>query len=226
MATKLSQKNKLNQKLLTTISIIVGVLILVTGLVIGVRSYFFHEPQTPVSEKTANQQNTPTSVDQVAELPLTGNQNNEATKAEIVQTQAKPVNIKIFFSKNPENMDQAEYSKSVQRQTNRLDIGTFAIENLTLGPTSDEAKLGYFTPLKLSGESNCDGKDFRLSIQTNIATLQFCKKVQLVGDLDGGRIKAAVTATLTQFQSVKSVVILGQDGNCFNDLSDLNTCKD
>ena len=83
-----------------------------------------------------------------------------------------------------------------------------------------------FTPIKLTGTSNCSGKDFSLSIDqtTKKATLKFCKLVTSAGIGDDARIKNTITKTLTQFSTVTTVVILDRGGNCMGDESGMNAC--
>jgi hypothetical protein len=143
--------------------------------------------------------------------------------------------IKVYFSNNPGKFGVTP----VNRVSPTLDVGTYAIMMLIAGPTPQERASGLFSELNdaFSGPSTClgslpvDGPDFTLNLnmkgstsQQGTATLKFCRPTTLPGEGTGARIKAEINATLLQFSSIKKVVILGQDGNCWDDLSGKNVC--
>lgn len=138
---------------------------------------------------------------------------------------ASTVSLKVFFSKNPESMNDFTYTQIVIRSTDRKDVGAFAVEQLISGPTESEAFTGLVTPLKLSGESNCAGKDFGLNIVNKVATLKFCKLIKSSGIGDDARVKSVINETLKQFSTIEKVVILSKDNICFGDESGLDLCK-
>jgi Sporulation and spore germination len=133
--------------------------------------------------------------------------------------------IQIFFSKRPESDNDPAYTMPVIRQTSRTDIATTALEHLLAGPSDSEQAEGMYSTIQLSGVSNCGGKDFSLNIQEGLATFRFCRQPKLAGDLDGFRIRKQINSTLTQFETVKKIMILDSTGNCFDDMSGLNRCK-
>ncbi len=139
---------------------------------------------------------------------------------------AKLIDLKVYFSKDPSSSDNPGISVSVNRQTERTDIATYAIEQLIAGPTSTEQVNGLYTPVKLTGVSNCNGKDFLLSIDKNnkIATLKFCKVITSGGIGDDARIKTTIENTLEQFSTVDEVTILTKDNHCFGDESGMDLC--
>lgn len=135
--------------------------------------------------------------------------------------------IKVYFSKDPSSYDDPTIAVFVTRQTDRVDVGTFALEHLIFGPTEEEQTGGLFTPLELSGTSNCGGKDFTLSVdQTKKeALLKFCRQIQTAGVGDDARIQTVIEKTLMQFPTVETVVILTSEDHCFGDESGMDTCK-
>ncbi|HEY7778807.1 MAG TPA: hypothetical protein VIC85_01220 [Ktedonobacterales bacterium] len=136
--------------------------------------------------------------------------------------------VKVFFSKHPDSDGDVSKVFPVNRVSPTLGVATFAIQQLIAGPVAVEASAGYYTEITaaLAGSSNCGGPDFKYTIAdaTHTGTLQFCRPTQLPGDLSGPRIKAEITATLTQFPNVTKVVILDSTGHCFDDASGLNAC--
>ena len=143
--------------------------------------------------------------------------------------------IKVYFSNNPGTLAVTP----VNRMSPTLSVGTYAIMMLIAGPTPEERASGLFSELNnaFSGPSTClgslpvGGADFTLTLNMKgttpspgTATLKFCRPTTLPGEGAGARIKAEINATLLQFSTVKKVVILGQDGNCWDDLSGQNQC--
>ncbi|WP_293094112.1 hypothetical protein [Moorena sp. SIO3I6] len=141
------------------------------------------------------------------------------------QTQNTPKQrkVKVFLPKQPQSNEDFRYVEPVVRSTNSRAVATFAIEQLIIGPTTAETKIGFTEALKLKGSSNC-GKDFTLSIAAETATLKFCRAIPSPGVGYDARATSAIQSTLKQFSTIKSVVILNKDGNCFGDLSGENLC--
>lgn len=136
--------------------------------------------------------------------------------------------VKVFFSKHPESDQDPTKVFAVDRVSPTLGVADFAMRQLIAGPVAAETAAGYYTELtaSLTGSSNCGGPDFRYSVvdATHTGTLQLCRPTQLAGDLTGPRIKAEITATLTQFPNVTKVIILDSQGQCFDDASGMNAC--
>ncbi len=162
--------------------------------------------------------------------PDAKNQKSEQPQPDTSKDDSKPTNIydvRINFSKNPESYSDFTYTQSVNRKTERIDMGTFAIEQLIAGPTSEESANGLFSPLqnKFSGDSNCSGADFSLVVSaTGKATVKFCRDLITAGVGEDAMISETITKTLKQFSAVYKVVILDKNGNCFGDLSGENQC--
>jgi hypothetical protein len=143
--------------------------------------------------------------------------------------------IKVYFSNNPGTTTVT----AVNRVSPTSQVEEFSIQMLIAGPTPEERYTGLFSELNdaFSGGSNCagslpvDGPDFTLTLNMKganpsqgTATLKLCRPTTLGGEGSGARIKAEINTTLLQFPSVKAVVILGQDGRCWDDLSGQNLC--
>lgn len=131
--------------------------------------------------------------------------------------------LKVFFPKNPGQQKNLSYVEPVWRQTSNPGVAQFAIEQVITGPTNQEKKQGFLSPIRLQGASNC-GKDFTLSISAGVARLKFCKQVISGGIGDDARATSSINATLKQFPTVRSVIILNRDGSCFGDMSGENRC--
>ena len=145
--------------------------------------------------------------------------------------------VKVYFSKvNATNNTDVV---AVDRTSPSTNVATFAVEQIVAGPTQDEKNQGLFSQLhdSITGPSNCAGQnavggsDFLLTLnkkgtvdEQGTATLQFCREITSPGGGSDDRIKAEVTATLTQFPTIQKVVILSKNGSCFGDESGLNIC--
>jgi spore germination protein GerM len=157
--------------------------------------------------------------------------NNRPTNAQPVENVAPASTIaaatttkqvKVFFPTSRSQQDFS-YVAPVLRRTQTQGVAQFAIEQLVAGPTAQEKQQGFTAPISLRGSSNC-GRDFQLAVSTGVARLKFCKQVLSAGIGDDARIKSAITATLKQFSSINSVVLLDRNGNCLNDQSGDNRC--
>ncbi|MEC4849524.1 MAG: hypothetical protein SAJ12_00810, partial [Jaaginema sp. PMC 1079.18] len=132
--------------------------------------------------------------------------------------------VKVFFPNPQKAQSDLGYVEPVWRRTDSMGVGSFAIAQLIAGPTPQEKQLGLNSALTLQGSSNCGGENFQLTIQNQIAKLQLCRNVVTAGIGDDVRAQSALTATLKQFPTVDTVIILDARGNCFGDLSGENTC--
>jgi len=177
------------------------------------------------------EQSTETTAFEERELPNKSKQTNSLeyrpTK-QVVQQPLAPAkstvkNVKVFFPKSPVSAENFTAVKSVWRTTSSEGVARFAIEQLIAGPTNQEKQNGVTAAIQLRGNSNC-GKDFTLSIDRGVARLQFCRDVVSAGIGDDARAKSAIEATLKQFSTVKSVVLLNKNGNCLADNSGDNRC--
>ncbi len=149
------------------------------------------------------------------------NLTQQANPAASTQSPATQKKVQVFFPKR--NSEDFTYVEPVWRTTSSLGLAQFSIEQLISGPTSQEKARSLIAPIQLRGSSNC-GKDFTLSISNGVANLRFCKSVLSSGTGDDGRQKSSINATLKQFSTINSVIILDRNGNCLGDQSGENTC--
>lgn len=146
--------------------------------------------------------------------------------------------VKVFFARHPETDNTPTAVFAVTRAATATGVqaqATYALQQMLKGPTTAERAQNYYSPFdgQLALQSVCPGafRDFDLTLdhrgsnaEPGTATLQFCRRVDIPGDLDGPRMAAMVNATLTQFAQIKSVVILNYKGDCFDDLQGQNAC--
>jgi FAD/FMN-containing dehydrogenase len=141
--------------------------------------------------------------------------------------------VKVYFSKHPASDENPTAVFPVRRLSPTRAVATFAIGQLLVGPTRAEARSGYYTALAgiFHGPSTCGRAAFRIMLNTRgkivehgTATLQFCRRTMIGGVGTAGRISSEISRTLTQFPSIKRVVILDYRGDCFSDLSGRNLC--
>jgi hypothetical protein len=190
------------------------------GLLITLMGMSACQPQNSGSDNTTQsiQPTVQPSVTQTTAPTNNPQQNNLST------TSAGLKRVKVFFSKLPQSNSDFTYVESVIRTTERVDVAGFAIEQLISGPNNTEKGQGLITPIQLTGQSNCGGKDFKIGIDKGVAKLQFCRTVKTAGIGDDARIQTALEKTLTQFSTVDSTIILDRNGNCLQNASGENLC--
>lgn len=148
--------------------------------------------------------------------------------------------VKVYFSKNPESLQNFDAVFPVNRVSPTTAVATFSIQLLLAGPTLSERSAGYFSELNgmFTGPSACNGSnptgggpDFTITLnkkgpttEQGTVTLQFCRTTQIPGEGAGARVTAEIVATLTQFSNIKKAVILNVDGHCFADLKGGDSC--
>jgi hypothetical protein len=146
---------------------------------------------------------------------------------------ARAYPVKVYFSKHPQSDQNATAVFAVRRRSPTLAVAAFAIGQLVIGPTRAETKAGYYSALAglLHGPSDCGGAAVRImlnrrgtTVEPGTATVRFCRRSMSGGIFDDVRVRSEISRTLTQFPSIKRVVILNKFGQCFGDLSGRNTC--
>jgi hypothetical protein len=165
---------------------------------------------------------TPTPSITITTTPTpTGTPTPSATSTDGSTVTVTKGEVNIFFTKDPESYNEPGNVFWFTRQTKRKDAGHYVIESLVTGPGTDLTSQGYFTPIKLSGTSNCGGKDFTLQIDSSRkAVVKFCKTLDISGVPNTKnyrdavtRIKSVVSEGLKQFPEVGEVAIQKADGS-------------
>jgi hypothetical protein len=145
------------------------------------------------------------------------------------------VKVNVYFSKSPDSDSNPVAVFPVSRTVSSGNALPAALEEVMKGPTTTEQAQGYYSALSgaLALISTCPGefRDFDLTYdhrgpkaEAGTLTFQFCRRVDIRGDLDGPRIQTMIRQTALQFASIKQVVILNQNGDCFADLQGANAC--
>jgi hypothetical protein len=143
--------------------------------------------------------------------------------------------VLVYFAKHPDTDTDPTKVFPVQRIAPSLQVATLAVDQMLAGPSAVERAQGYYSPFdgQLGLISYCPGpfKSFTITLdhrgntpEPGTATLQFCRRVDIPGELAGARMTSMITATLTQFPTIKRIAILTFSGNCFNDLQGENRC--
>jgi hypothetical protein len=173
----------------------------------------------PVAESSTNPTETLSNTGRILSQQI--NLTQQASPAVSAPAPATLKKVQVFFPKR--NSEDFTYVEPVWRTTSSQGLAQFSIEQLIAGPTSQEKARNLIAPIQLKDSSNC-GKDFTLSISNGVATLRFCKSVLSSGSGDDGRQKSSINATLKQFSTINSVIILDRNGKCLSDQSGENTC--
>ena len=148
--------------------------------------------------------------------------------------------VKVYFTRHPDSDNDPTKVFALTRTVPATaatihDRATYALEQMLAGPSQAERAQNYYNPFdgQLALQSYCSGpfRDFDLTLdhrgaqaETGAATLQFCRRVDIPGELAGPRMSAMVSSTLLQFPGITKVVILNYQGNCFDDLQGANAC--
>src|SRR5919202_4327439 len=149
------------------------------------------------------------------------------------EPRARGYPVKVYFSKHPQSDQHATAVFAVRRISPTLAVAAFTIGQLVVGPSRTETKAGYYSALAglMHGPSDCGGPAVRImlnrrgtTVEPGTATVRFCRRSMSGGIFDDVRVRSEITRTLTQFPSIKRVVILNKIGQCFGDLSGRNTC--
>ncbi|HKT38595.1 MAG TPA: hypothetical protein VJR48_09500 [Ktedonobacterales bacterium] len=160
----------------------------------------------------------------------------DATATTAATATSKPAGqaVVVYFSKHPASDNDVNAVFAVNRVSPDLGVAKYSLQQLIAGPTASEKAAGFYTDLtsSLSGSSNCGGADFQLYpdhkgtsvAQSGTMTIKFCRTIQLAGDLTGSRIAAQINKTMLQFSNIHKVIILNDDGGCFNDFQGANAC--
>ncbi|MFS8130837.1 MAG: hypothetical protein ACMG57_02555 [Candidatus Dojkabacteria bacterium] len=150
------------------------------------------------------------------------------------QEQSSDVTTKVYFSKIPESYDtDFAFGVAVSRVISKSSPVEDSLNMLFKGPTVSEVAGGLRDPIPLSGESNCDGNDFRIvSNSTQLGSdieVHFCKDITISGVGDVARIQSVIKKTLLALQDsanfkVGRIAVLDKSNNCLGDESGMNAC--
>jgi hypothetical protein len=233
--------------------------ILVTAVVVllGLIGYFlFFRPNssnnsnnnttpTPTASVSPTSTDTPTVTTTTTLTPTSTTSVTPSTTItstpSVTGTLPAQVQVRIPYSVADDPNDSADknsvnsfgyYEYRIYR-TNRADTENYVIEKVIEGPTqADKDTLYWYTPIVLTGDSNCGGNNFVLTKDTsaNSITVQFCKNLTLGGVGDSARVNTVIKAGITEnkFLSADSpskIIVLDRNGNCVGDESGLNRCK-
>lgn len=203
-----------------TRSLLIGLLLIAGGLGVG---YYIRQTDTthsvtsfiecvekgyPIAESDPRQCFTPDGRVYIEDTAETLGMNQTLAPEGFVQ-------VFIHFPRRPQSISQFAYTESVTRLTNDAnDLIAFAIDELIAGPEDFEAEQGYFSPLQFQGESSCDDRNYEYTYNTNdkLVTIRFCKDVPLPNTGDSTRILSSIVRTLTELETVDSVVVQDREG--------------
>lgn len=180
----------------------------------GAAGYFY-------AKSTITQNNNPQSSQ--SNNQANNQQNNNGSQNKTTSDQ-QSVNMSVYFSKHPDSDDDPSKVFAVSRTSPDSGVGKYAIAQLLAGPTPTEQQAGYFATARLRNDTSTFGGDFTLTITDGVATLQFCKTFDHLGVVADGQAESEIKASLTQFSTVKKVIILNKSGDCEFNLSGLNLC--
>ena len=97
----------------------------------------------------------------------------------------------LFDSVKFDIPNNSDYLTRVFRSTTRKDVATFLIEEIIKGPSSVELTKDFKPTFGVNNQiwfvttSNCNSKDFKITINNKIATIKFCRDTMLAGDMSG-----------------------------------------
>jgi hypothetical protein len=198
-------------------SILIAGIIALLVIAGGLTAYLMF-PKSTHTPSSSNQQTS-----QETTSPMSSGQSDKSTPS---MTPPVTYSLNVYFSKHTESDNDPSKTFPVSRTAPDLGVAAFAISELLKGPTSTEQGRGYFSTTRLrSGQSNCDGQDFTLSISQNVVTLRFCRVFDHLGVISDGQSESEIKATLMQFSTITKVVILNSSGDCEFNLSGMNACK-
>jgi hypothetical protein len=138
-----------------------------------------------------------------------------------------PDPVQVFFSRNPDSMNDFTAVFPVPRDVPSTGLMEGAVAALIAGPNAAEAASGLFSDVRalITGTvSNCKGLDFTLLRAGGMVTLQLCRTTSSAGIGQDARAQAEIEATITQFPGVTKVIVLSSTGHCLFDESGLDIC--
>jgi hypothetical protein len=128
--------------------------------------------------------------------------------------------VKVHF---PITGDYPPQLAAAKRTAPDLGLARFVVQQFIAGPTRAERRKGMYSHFKLVGPSDC-GADFQITIRQDSARVRFCRTAFGPGHLADAIIIYALKANLTQFPSVKKVVLADKDNRCLFSQADVSVC--
>lgn len=218
----------MNKPLLYTGIAVASVGLLVGMFLLGMWYKDFTKENDDKNNNNSQTKNTPTPTPSPTASPTVTSTATPTTNPTVTGTttpSVKNISIYMFDRAKYDTPNNTDVYTVVNRQTTRADVAAFAIEEIIKGPTAQEKLSNLDTTFGtnkfvwFTGNSNCNGKDFTVSISSDsIATVKFCKQTMLAGDLSGGIVSGQIEKTLKQFATIKKVRVLNSSGNCFDDM--------
>ncbi|MDQ7021178.1 MAG: GerMN domain-containing protein [Candidatus Dojkabacteria bacterium] len=110
--------------------------------------------------------------------------------------------LKLYFSNSEGEI------VAVERSTTREDVATFLVEEYMKGPNTLEPEKGYSNSLfydkgELDNCGNDDERFFNLSLENQVATIDFCGNSIVISE----SVEKELDKTLTQFSTIDEVII-------------------
>lgn len=123
--------------------------------------------------------------------------------------------VLVYFSRYGENGSSDSEVHSVERTVYQgQDPLSVAVEELIAGPDSTEKADGYFGGIKLSGQSNCDNADYKITTDEQALTVRFCKDFNAESVTDTTLSQKQIQSTLSQLSGLQKITILDKNGKC------------
>lgn len=132
--------------------------------------------------------------------------------------------VLVYFSRYTDSDTPDEEVYSVERTVYQgQDPLSVAVDELIAGPSSEEKADGFYGGIGLSGDSNCDGADYKIQTSESTVTVQFCKNVNDGSVTDSAQSQKQIRSTLSQLTGHGQVVALDKDGKClYSQTADCN----
>lgn len=160
------------------------------------------------------------------------------TEVGVLQITPTPVDVyrvKVFMFSNDKfsQPGTSDYTTPVERQTSRVDIATYAVEQILRGPSIEEVEQGLRPTfgednfMVISGKSSCGIKNFTVDLdpENYFATLHFCKDIAFLEDVSINLLTDQIRNTLIGFEKIHKIRILNNEGKCI-DGSEVLTAED
>lgn len=150
-------------------------------------------------------------------------QSNQQT-VPLVEAPDAQIKATVYFSKNPDSTSNPTVVYAVERSLDSTATPELVVSQLIAGPTQDEKSSGFYGGIELTGASNCGNKDFKVALNGDSVTLQFCRDHVSGGPVQDAREQAQIVNSLKKLTGVTKVEILNQKNNCLFGANSLGVC--